>query len=265
MSANLAQAEAWQMSQGGCGTHERVRSPSCQHPIHLPPTHRLLVSMPRIALVQRAARRAAIALSVFPKTRNSEGGRFPSSSHTCPYCSKTLQSTPARDRHIIMKPYCHERHRHAPTHPAPKRRKRKRKRPDADPRPEGEPPQKQTRTYNGGPPPSRGEPAQPHVNNNAERSKDGGPSEVGDERMCGQPFVESFPISTAGAPISSDMREKPDLHAYLKSCGIFSDPKIFETAELLMMTVPKGKDRTRHLQSPAVSTHVQVMTGILTI
>jgi hypothetical protein len=201
--------------------------------------------MPRAVLHVRAARRAAIALSTFPN-----GGHFFSLSHTCPYCSKTLKSSLARDRHIILKPYCRARHLHALRNPIPKRRKHKRKRANTNPLVEGEPPPKQARTQEN-PPPVPGTDAEgPAINDGGDKDERQAP----DERiLCGQPFVESFPISTAGAPICEDVKEPPNLREYVKSCGMLSNPELFDTAELLVMTVPKSKDRTRHLQSQRVS------------
>lgn len=208
--------------------------------------------MPRIGLILRAACRAAIALSIFPKTRDSDGGHFPSRSLTCPYCSKTLQSRAARDRHSIMKAYCHERHLHRRNYPNTKRRKPKRKRHDPDRPSIDEPTLKHPRTDDAAPPLPGTESAQPAIDGSAD-GLDSGPHENGDERICGPPFVEKFPVSTAGAPISSETKSRPNLRKYLESCGKLGDPKTFATAELLMMTVPKSKDRTLHLQSDAVS------------
>lgn len=208
--------------------------------------------MPRLSLVVRAARRAAMAFSVFPPTRNSNGGRYPSPSHTCPYCSKTLQSRPAKDRHIITKLYCHLRHLYALSNPVAKRRKRKRKRQNASDTSTDEPPPKHPRTHGGPSLPSGTDPAQPHLGGSPESSGQR-PPETDDERTCGQPFVEAFPVSTAGAPISDEVKPRLDLCEYLKSCGKLSDPELFSVAELLTMTVPKSKHRTLHLKSPAVS------------
>lgn len=208
--------------------------------------------MPRLALVVRAARRAAMALSVFPATRKSPGGYFPSRSHTCRYCSKTLQSRTARDRHIITKPYCHTRHLYALSNPVAKRHKRKRKQQITHPPSTDEPPRKHPRTADGPLPSSGADTAPPPAGSSVDGSGPG-PQETDDERACGQPFVEKFPISTAGTPITDDVKPRPDLRTYLESCGRLGDPTLFDTAELLMTTVPKSKDRTRHLKSPAVS------------
>lgn len=211
----------------------------------------LLPAMPRISLVVRAARRAAIAFSIFPATRKSPGGHFPSRSHTCPYCSKTLQSRTSRDRHIITKSYCHERHLYALSHPVAKRRKRKRKRdthlPSTD-----EPLRKNPRIDDSPSRSSVADPAPTPAGGDA-RGSACGTQDTGDEQTCEQPFVEKFPIPTTGAPISDAEKPKPDLRVYLESCGALGNPELFSTAELLMMTVPKSKDRTLHLKSPAVS------------
>jgi hypothetical protein len=204
-----------------------------------------LQKMPRIA-----RRRMATALLTFPQKHNNAGGYYPSPSHTCPYCSKTLKTSVARDRHIILKPYCRERHLYALSNPAPKPRKRKHKKQGSHLSLEGEPAPKQQKTEDD-PPPATG-PQQP-VNLGSEGSQDGSTPAADNEQVCTQPFVEKFPLSTAGTPISNDTKPEPNLLEYMKSCGTLADPKLFNVAKLLMMTVPKGRDRTRHLQSPVVS------------
>lgn len=158
--------------------------------------------MPRISLIIRAARRAALAFSIFPKTRTSSGGHFPSPSLTCPYCSKTLGSREARDRHIITKPFCHEQHLNAPD----------------------ERPAKQPRTLDT---PIETATTQPGAGGSANAPDKQPPDMGGDERICGE-------------------------RAYLDSCGNLGNPELFNTAELLMTTVPKSHDRTKHLPNSQV-------------
>jgi hypothetical protein len=193
-----------------------------------------------------------MALSLFPQTRNNSGGRFGSSSPTCPYCSKTFTAPLARDRHIILKQYCREWHLYSLSHPTPKRRKNKRKRQETNLPLPSEPPSKQLRAHDGAPPPSEPETPAPPAND-AEEPGERTAAAEGDERICTEPFVEHFPISAAGTPISNDWRETPNLREYVESCGTLADPELFDTAELLMMTVLKSSDRTRHLKRPAVS------------
>ncbi|KAG8699999.1 hypothetical protein FRC09_006244 [Ceratobasidium sp. 395] len=68
-------------------------------------------------------------------------------------------------------------------------------------------------------------------------------------RTCHQPFIEHFPISTAGKPISNERTYEPDLKSYIESCGSLADPRNMEAAELLMTTGLSSKARTQHLQS----------------
>ncbi|QRW02256.1 hypothetical protein RhiLY_01253 [Ceratobasidium sp. AG-Ba] len=49
-------------------------------------------------------------------------------------------------------------------------------------------------------------------------------------------LVEEFLDQLAGAPISSERVPKPKLDEYIKSTGVFADPRNFEIAELLMTT-----------------------------
>lgn len=220
-------------------------------------------------MAARAARRAAMMLPNLPRARKSSGIGPGSRARTCPYCSKTLVSEVNRDRHIPLRPYCHARHKLAllqkfsKRHGRRHRRKRKRNEDDSesdqgDPNRMGvigdEPPSKYSKADDDSaasiplPQPTEAGPGGEH------RSDSAGEPITSDERICGEPFVENFPIPTAGEPISVETRPKPDLRAYVDSCGNLCDPKLFDKAELLMTTVPKGKDRTKHLKSEEVST-----------
>lgn len=98
---------------------------------------------------------------------------------------------------------------------------------------------------------------QPRLNGEVPPNEaEGRTEDAGDDRICEEPFIETFPISTAGEPISTETNPTPDLHPYVESCGTLRDPDLFDTAELLFMTVPKGKDRTKHLQSKRVSLRI---------
>jgi hypothetical protein len=197
--------------------------------------------MPRASLGARAAHRGAAVLALFPYAHeNYSSHLLKPDGHTCPYCSKTLKSPWARDRHILLKPVCRERHLYALKRKVKKRRKRKRKDEDTN-LGERQPKQARPEPVPDLPMTSRW-PGAPLLEDNRGRSasEDGLPNI--NERVCGDPYVENFPISTAGAPISSETRPAPDLEEYLRSCGSLGDPKLFKMAELLMMTVPKSKD-----------------------
>ncbi|QRV76908.1 Zn-finger protein [Ceratobasidium sp. AG-Ba] len=64
------------------------------------------------------------------------------------------------------------------------------------------------------------------------------------------PFIEMFPISSAGAPIGGQRIGTENLREYLQSCGRLGEPDLFRTAEILMTTGLTGAGRTEHLQGP---------------
>lgn len=66
-------------------------------------------------------------------------------------------------------------------------------------------------------------------------------------------FIEHFPDTNAGAPISNDCTYKLDLHAYMQTTGALMDPDNFEIAELLMTTGLTNGERDRFLKSKLVS------------
>ncbi|KAG8718083.1 hypothetical protein FRC09_013184 [Ceratobasidium sp. 395] len=68
-------------------------------------------------------------------------------------------------------------------------------------------------------------------------------------RTCKQPYVEHFPISTAGKPISDERAYPYDLGRYIESCGNLANLQNLEAAELLMTTGLSSKARTKHLKS----------------
>jgi hypothetical protein len=201
-----------------------------------PPFLSASLSMPCSALAMCAACHAAIALSIFPGTYH-DIAHIPVSHHTCLYCSKTLKSALARDRHIILKPHCCEQHLQTISQPAKKCHKRKWK--NVHLSAEGELVQKQAKTEDV-PQPITGQ------EQGAEAAEGGSTSqeEPDENRVCKQPYVETFPINTMGTPISAETKLKPDLEAYIKSCGRLGDCKLFDTAKLLMMMVPKHKDHS---------------------
>jgi hypothetical protein len=212
--------------------------------------------MPRRSnMFARAERRATMILPNLPRTRPRRD-LSSSPQYTCPYCSKTMRTGASRERHMILKPYCRARHLQALRRKDSKRRKRKRKRRSSDVGATGAAPER----------PSK-QPRFDHLSQLDQstqladseecrsESENGGDSSAGEDRVCEEVFVEDFPITTAGKPILSEAKPEPDLCAYLDSCGRLKDPKLFDVAELLMMTVPKAKDRTKHLKSPAVSSN----------
>jgi hypothetical protein len=67
-------------------------------------------------------------------------------------------------------------------------------------------------------------------------------------------FVEPFPDPSAGQPITEERMSPADLEAYMRSSGVFANPKNLETAELLMTTGLKDSGKERHLQSSLVRT-----------
>ncbi|KAG8700490.1 hypothetical protein FRC08_004668 [Ceratobasidium sp. 394] len=82
---------------------------------------------------------------------------------------------------------------------------------------------------------------------------DGAKQTTNREQEPGHPFVERFPIPTAGAPISDKKMgrklTKEDLHDYLASCGPLGDQEKFELAELSMTTGLTADGRTRWLNA----------------
>ncbi|KAG8731449.1 hypothetical protein FRC11_004123, partial [Ceratobasidium sp. 423] len=74
------------------------------------------------------------------------------------------------------------------------------------------------------------------------------PSRTDSHRYKGL-YVEEFPISSAGAPISNECKPPPDLDAYMRRCGPMKDPDHFEAAELLMTSGLSNADKDRHLKS----------------
>jgi hypothetical protein len=72
-------------------------------------------------------------------------------------------------------------------------------------------------------------------------------------------YVEEFPVSSAGAPISNECKPPPDLDAYMGQCGPMKDLDHFETAELLMMSGLSNADKDQHLKSKKVSATLSTM------
>lgn len=192
-------------------------------------------------MAARAARRAAMILPNLPRSRKKSKTRSDHPQQTCPYCSKTLTTLVGRDQHILLKPYCRRRHQVALSQQVNKECVRKRKR-DA--------------TQQGETGASEPGSKQPRLDGEMPANEPGPTEDDSDDQICEEVFIERFPINTAGKPISTKIKPKPDLRAYVESCGKLPDPDLFDTAELLFMTVPRGKDRTKHLQSKRVSVRV---------
>jgi hypothetical protein len=210
----------------------------------------------------RAVRRADISLKKLSAERGRAVTHLGSLSFTCPYCSKTLNSFDGRERHITLQPYCRSRrirelNGYISNHTRKKRRQKitvdiidaitgptsKRARDDCEGKDQDTPSAKRPRSDVEG---AGCDPVEPPVVESLVDSHTMQPSRV-----------ESFPISTAGSPISSEIRAqtmaREDLQDYLASCGFMGEPEKFEVAELLMTTGLNGKNRTRHLKSCLVS------------
>ncbi|KAG8767417.1 hypothetical protein FRC12_006265 [Ceratobasidium sp. 428] len=194
--------------------------------------------MPRISCNARAARRSLVMVN----------GQFelfaeynPLPDLICPYCDREYSTTPERNRHIMAKPEC--RAQHLGEVPTTRRAQRAAQR------------ARQESEYKIAGPSNRPHPSQAGAESTLNRA--GGtehryndPRQWTDNgRTCRQPFVEHFPISTVGQPISDEETYQPSLKSYMKACGNLADPRNMEAAELLMTTGLSGKARTRHLQS----------------
>ncbi|KAG8792140.1 hypothetical protein FRC12_007023 [Ceratobasidium sp. 428] len=195
--------------------------------------------MPRVSCRARAARRSLMMV-------NGEFELFeefnPLPHLVCPYCYLSFSTTPERDRHIMAKPEC--RSRHLDTKPATRNARRA----ALKARLEDE--------YKIAGPSNRPHPSardSEHTGNEANYRYNDLRRWTDNGRTCRQPFVEHFPISSVGQPISDERSHPPNLKAYIKSCGNLANPRNMEAAELLMTTGLSGKGRTRHLQSSFVS------------
>lgn len=218
-------------------------------------------NMPRSSkMAARAARRAAMTPPNLPGPHKKRKTRLDDGRRTCCYCSKTLKCAADRDRHITLRPYCRSRHMLATDPRLTKLREHKRKRnedgtdldePHDTHADSSTPPSKLPRVDDAPPSHEQSQGLDANLAGQGDSELGGGAN----ERICGDPFVEKFPIATAGEPISTAAKPEPDLRAYVESCGNLRDPDLFDIAELLMMTVPKGKDRTKHLKSKPVSSH----------
>ncbi|KAG8743778.1 hypothetical protein FRC12_014960 [Ceratobasidium sp. 428] len=194
--------------------------------------------MPRLPCRARAARRTLMMVNgqfeLF-----EEYNTLPEL--TCPYCGHTFPTTPKRNRHIMAKPEC--RSCHLDEVPTTRRAQRAAKKAQLEleykiPGPSNKP----HPSYGGSERTANGAEGADNRYNDPRQWTDNG-------RTCHHPFVEHFPISSAGKPISDERTYPQDLKAYIESCGSLADPRAMEAAELLMTTGLSGKARTRHLQS----------------
>ncbi|KAG8681443.1 hypothetical protein FRC11_001110, partial [Ceratobasidium sp. 423] len=62
-------------------------------------------------------------------------------------------------------------------------------------------------------------------------------------------YVEEFPVSLVGTPISNECKPPPDLAAYMQQCGLMSDLDHFKMAELLMTSSLSNANKDWHLKS----------------
>jgi hypothetical protein len=74
-------------------------------------------------------------------------------------------------------------------------------------------------------------------------------------------YIEDFPDTLAGAPISNACIPPPNLDTYMCACGPMADLEYFEVAELLMMTGLTNADKDQHLKSKMVSTLFNTTSG----
>jgi hypothetical protein len=201
----------------------------------------------------------------------------------CFYCPKELPSDSARRRHIESTPKCLEAQRARLQKAIAKKQEAERQRtapmlstttqsgaskasntlqtmtkkrkvtvetvPDEDDPPQLTPPipspQSSTAASQGPISDTSGQPCAPAAGHRKARRM----------RGYGGLFVEEYPDSLAGSPVSEDRLPPPDLHAHMRSCGNLADPKHFETVELLMTSGLTNAAKDRHLKSSMVSEH----------
>ncbi|QRV97644.1 Zn-finger protein [Ceratobasidium sp. AG-Ba] len=194
----------------------------------------------------RAARCAAILLPGTCRLCQTDRPDSATSGFTCPYCGRRFDKPGGRGRHVNLDVIC--RFRHDLTTSGQNVRKRQRSDedvPNAEPG-EAEPTLKRA-CIEVDTPPVAGPLNLPlgatPVNRRAYPTNQTRCESVG-------LFVETFPISTAGAPIGAERIGKENLQEYLQSCGRLGDPDLFRTAKILMTTGLTGAGRTEHLQGP---------------
>ena len=201
---------------------------------------------------------------------------------TCPYCSRSLDLFSTRERHITLQPYCHarrERELNGYISAHMKKKARRDSRTEAAVDSCSAPSSKRSRDDIVG----EGEVGGDSGDGNGEmdeplakriRGENANPAGLEStsppvQTSAGEPLcAESFPIPTAGAPVSNEIKAtfaNEDLRDYLASCGRMGEPKKFEIAELMMTTKLDGKGRTRHLKSNLVSGLTHNLKTLLTV
>lgn len=194
--------------------------------------------MPRLAPgIARAAQRD-LAMSTGGFLMGTIRHPCSDSGTKCPYCGTVLESMVGRSRHVMMKPRCREQH-------LDELRKERRRECERAYQVAGPSSQPAGRANTGASPGASAGSRGRQTNNRRQRSDHG--------RTCADPFIEAFPIATAGQPISPHRTQPMNVSSYLASCRNLANPEYFETAELLMTTGLSGKARTRHLKSTIVS------------
>ncbi|KAG8713983.1 hypothetical protein FRC09_018122 [Ceratobasidium sp. 395] len=188
--------------------------------------------MTRSNPIARKARRSLVIVNGRFHLLDDYGTK--NSPYSCPHCKHPFKIWTDRNRHIMAKPECRERHMVFTETGQRARRELAYKIPGPSTQPHP--------TASGSGNSAIGEDGRPLRYNDPRRWSDNG-------RTCHNTFVEHFPGGTAGSPISNDSACPRNLEAYLESCGRLADPETFEAAELLMTTGMSGVARTRHLQS----------------
>ncbi|KAG8685519.1 hypothetical protein FRC09_014695, partial [Ceratobasidium sp. 395] len=194
--------------------------------------------MPRVSCRARTARRTLMMVD----------GQFkmfkefnPLPDLVCPYCGRQYPITEERNRHIMANPDC--RSHHLGTVPTTRRKKQAAQKAQEELEYKIAGPSNRPHPSQGGPAAASNgvNSANQHYNDPRRWTNNG--------RTCRQPFIDHFPISSAGQPISDEHAYQPDLKSYIESCGNLANPRNMEAAELLMTTGLSGKARTQHLQS----------------
>lgn len=237
------------------------------------------------SIFTRALQRATVSLARLSTERGRVITHLGNLAFTCPYCSKTLSSSAGRDHHITLRPACHVQHirelnGYVSAH---MKKKQQQARLTKTPAPNPLASSKQARSDcagdEEGPSTKRLQhdkvgtavrnPMQlpiveptinPHQTCNTHQNPNANVNSNQPTDPCclsKSSSVDLFPISTAGAPISSAKRgptlSRDDLRDYLASCGPMGDPEKFEVAELLMTMGLNGNNCTRWLKSNLVS------------
>lgn len=193
--------------------------------------------MARTTNVARNARRTFILVNGQFHLGNNESTYGDQASH-CPYCNHPLKSTSDCNRHIMMKPCCRTKHLQSLAKGRRARREREYQRAGPSSLPQDAASSSGAATY--------ADDGTERRYNDPRRWDDNG-------RTCHKPYIQHFPISTAGKPISRHRTHPIDLGAYLESCGSLSKPENMEAAELMMTNGLTAGGRNRFLQSSFVS------------